>query len=90
MARADGAGAMPDDEIVIDLLDGRGRIALRRDLAGDGSAWAEIRVRVPLADGEVAARRQLAGLLIRLRDLAAEVAEKRRPAPRRQTRKDHQ
>lgn len=67
----------------IDLGGGLGLVELRRDTDEDGRTWAEIRLRVPLADSETGARRQLIALLLRLRELAADVAARRRPGPRR-------
>ncbi|WP_320069565.1 hypothetical protein [Micromonospora sp. RTGN7] len=71
-------------EIVVDLP-GHGRAVLVRVRTAAGREHAEVRVRVALALGEPAARRQLAGLLADLRQVVsrAAVAAHPRPRPRR-------
>ncbi|GAB7041053.1 MULTISPECIES: hypothetical protein [Catenuloplanes] len=66
----------------IELGDGLGLVELRRHADENGRTWAEIRMQIPLGDSEAAARRQLIALLLRLRELAADVAARRRPGPR--------
>jgi hypothetical protein len=64
-------------------LPGHGRAVLTRVKAADGREYAEIRLRVALATGEPAARRQLARLLVGLRHTVTRAVAAARPAPRR-------
>ncbi|WP_028193373.1 hypothetical protein [Salinispora pacifica] len=57
-----GLGEHRSEEIVIDIA-ARARAVLVRVRTAAGREHAEVRVRVALASGEVAARRQLVGLL---------------------------
>lgn len=68
------------DEIVVDA--GRARAVLVRVRTAAGRDHAEIRVRVALAPTEVAARRQLVGLLGDLRHAVTRAAIAARPRPR--------
>ncbi|MFI6261360.1 hypothetical protein [Micromonospora sp. NPDC051006] len=70
------------DEIVIDIA-GRARAVLVRVRTRTGREHAEVRVRVALAPGELAARRQLVGLLGDLRHAVTRAAVTSRPRPRR-------
>ncbi|WP_018908811.1 hypothetical protein [Salinispora arenicola] len=71
-------------EIVVDLP-GRARAVLVRVRTAAGREHAEVRVRVALASGEVAARRQLVGLLgdVRHAVTRAAITACPRPRPRR-------
>ncbi|WP_405101478.1 hypothetical protein [Micromonospora sp. NBC_01412] len=75
-------GEHRSEEIVVDLA-GRGRAVLVRVRTAAGREHAEVRVRVALAPGEVAARRQLAGLLGDLRHAVTRAALAARPRPGR-------
>ncbi|RAO47418.1 hypothetical protein ONO86_02965 [Micromonospora noduli] len=70
------------EEIVLDVA-GRSRAVLVRVRTAAGREHAEVRVRVALAPGEVAARRQLVGLLGDLRQAVTRAAIASRPQPRR-------
>ncbi|MGB2569230.1 hypothetical protein ACPFP2_12360 [Micromonospora citrea] len=80
-----GLGEHRSDEIVVDLP-GRARAVLVRVRTAAGREHAEVRVRVALAPTEVAARRQLVGLLGDLRQAVIRAAIAARPRPRRATR----
>ncbi|MCN0150562.1 hypothetical protein [Salinispora arenicola] len=69
-------------EIVIDIA-GRARAVLVRVRTAAGREHAEVRVRVALAAGEIAARRQMVGLLVDLRHAVTRAAITARPRPRR-------
>ncbi|MDG9678341.1 hypothetical protein [Micromonospora sp. DH14] len=75
-------GEHRSDEIVVDVA-GRSRAVLVRVRTAAGREHAEVRVRVALAPTEVAARRQLAGLLGDLRHAVTRAAITARPRPRR-------
>ncbi|MEU5944149.1 hypothetical protein ABZ793_01135 [Micromonospora sp. NPDC047465] len=77
-----GLGEHRSDEIVVDVA-GHARAVLVRVRTAAGRDHAEVRVRVALAPGEVAARRQLVGLLGDLRQTVTRAAVAARPAPRR-------
>ncbi|AEB47845.1 hypothetical protein [Micromonospora maris] len=68
-------------EIVVDA--GRARAVLVRVRTAAGRDHAEIRIRVALSPTEVAARRQLVGLLDDLRQAVTRAAIAARPRPRR-------
>ncbi|SCL34170.1 hypothetical protein GA0070616_4901 [Micromonospora nigra] len=68
-------------EIVVDVP-GRARAVLVRVRTAAGRDHAEIRLRVALAPAEVAARRQLVGLLGDLRHAVTRAAIAARPRPR--------
>ncbi|MBL6277503.1 hypothetical protein JMF97_15190 [Micromonospora fiedleri] len=76
-----GLGEHRSDEIVVDLA-GRARAVLVRVRTAAGRDHAEIRVRVALAPTEVAARRQLVGLLGDLRQAVTRAAIAGRSRPR--------
>jgi len=69
-------------EIVVDLP-GRARAVLVRVRTASGREHAEVRVRVALASREVAARRQLVGLLGDVRQAVTRAAIAARPRPGR-------
>ncbi|MFD6640163.1 hypothetical protein ACFWDN_30590 [Micromonospora chalcea] len=69
-------------EIVVDIA-GRSRAVLVRVRTAGGREHAEVRLRVALAPGEVAARRQLVGLLGDLRQAVTRAAIAARPRPGR-------
>lgn len=73
------------DEIVVDIP-GHARAVLVRVRTAAGREHAEVRVRVALAAGELAARRQLVGLLGDLREAVTRAAITARPRPRRTAR----
>jgi hypothetical protein len=75
-------GEHRSDEIVVDLP-GRARAVLVRVRTTTGREHAEVRVRVALAPREVAARRQLVGLLGDLRQAVTRAAIAARPQPGR-------
>ncbi|MEU5907928.1 hypothetical protein ABZ780_26600 [Micromonospora sp. NPDC047467] len=75
-------GEHRSDEIVVDVA-GRSRAVLVRVRTTAGREHAEVRVRVALAPSEVAARRQLVGLLGDLRHAVTRAAITARPRPRR-------
>ncbi|WP_431926929.1 hypothetical protein [Micromonospora wenchangensis] len=75
-------GEHRSDEIVVDIA-GRARAVLVRVRTTTGREHAEVRVRVALAPGEVAARRQLVGLLGDLRHTVTRAAIAARPRPGR-------
>ncbi|MEV4721726.1 hypothetical protein AB0J94_31440 [Micromonospora noduli] len=75
-------GEHRSEEIVVDVA-GRSRAVLVRVRTAAGREHAEVRVRVALAPGEVAARRQLVGLLGDLRQAVTRAAIAGRPGPRR-------
>ncbi|MER7272060.1 hypothetical protein ABT344_27595 [Micromonospora carbonacea] len=75
-------GEHRSEEIVVDLA-GRGRAVLVRVRTAAGREHAEVRVRVALAPGEVAARRQFVGLLGDLADTVTRAALAARPRPGR-------
>jgi hypothetical protein len=77
-----GLGEHRSDEIVVDIA-GRARAVLVRVRTAAGRDHAEIRVRVALAPTEVAARRQLVGLLGDLRQAVTRAAIAARPRPGR-------
>ncbi|MEU8210249.1 hypothetical protein AB0B85_13745 [Micromonospora sp. NPDC049044] len=77
-----GLGEHRSDEIVVDVA-GRSRAVLVRVRTATGREHAEVRVRVALAPGEVAARRQLVGLLGDLRETVTRAAIAGRARPRR-------
>ncbi|WP_409074229.1 hypothetical protein [Micromonospora chalcea] len=77
-----GLGEHRSDEIVVDLP-GRARAVLVRVRTAAGREHAEMRVRVALAPGEVAARRQLVGLLGDLHQAVTRAAVTARRRPRR-------
>ncbi|MGC5050101.1 hypothetical protein ACLQ2S_01400 [Micromonospora sp. DT48] len=76
-----GLGEHRSDEIVVDA--GRARAVLVRVRSAAGRDHAEIRLRVALAPTEVAARRQLVGLLDDVRQAVTRAAIAARPRPRR-------
>ncbi|MER7272038.1 hypothetical protein ABT344_27485 [Micromonospora carbonacea] len=71
-------GEHRSDPIVVDVA-GRARAVLVRTAAGQ--EHAEVRVRVALAPGEIAARRQLVGMLGDLRQAVTRAAITARPDP---------
>ncbi|MBO4205286.1 hypothetical protein [Micromonospora echinofusca] len=73
-------GEHRSEEIVVDLP-GRARAVLNRVARDTGGQYAELRVRVALADVDPAARRQLLTLLDGVRDLVTRTALAGRPAP---------
>ncbi|MFI7302965.1 hypothetical protein ACIBM8_07115 [Micromonospora aurantiaca] len=75
-----GLGEHRADPIVVDLP-GRARAVLVRVRTATGREHAEVRVRVALARREVAARRQLVGLLGDLRQAVTAAAIVARPRP---------
>ncbi|KIR64267.1 hypothetical protein [Micromonospora haikouensis] len=75
-------GEHRSEEIVVELA-GRGRAVLVRVRTTTGREHAEVRVRVALAPGEIAARRQLAGLLGDLADTVTRAAVAGHPRPRK-------
>ncbi|MFY1625508.1 hypothetical protein ACN268_20250 [Micromonospora sp. WMMD735] len=75
-------GEHRSEEIVVDVA-GRARAVLVRVRTAAGREHAEVRVRVALAPGEVAARRQLVGLLGDLRHTVTRAAIAARPRPGR-------
>ncbi|MDG4835240.1 hypothetical protein O7631_01755 [Micromonospora sp. WMMD967] len=77
-----GLGEHRSEEIVVDVA-GRSRAVLVRVRTATGREHAEVRVRVALAPSEVAARRQLVGLLGDLRHAVTRAAITARPRPRR-------
>ncbi|MGI5524461.1 hypothetical protein ACQEUX_26465 [Micromonospora sp. CA-259024] len=77
-----GLGEHRSDEIVVDVA-GRSRAVLVRVRTATGREHAEVRVRVALAPGELAARRQLVGLLGDLRQAVTRAAIASRPRPGR-------
>ncbi|MFI6065819.1 hypothetical protein ACIA47_11195 [Micromonospora sp. NPDC051227] len=77
-----GLGEHRSDEIVVDVA-GRSRAVLVRVRTAAGREHAEVRVRVALAPTELAARRQLVGLLGDLRQAVTRAAITARPRPRR-------
>lgn len=78
-------GEHRSEEIVVDLP-GHGRAVLVRVRTAAGREHAEVRVRVALAPGEVAARRQLTGLLGDLQQAVTRAAIAARPRPGRAAR----
>ncbi|MFI6229060.1 hypothetical protein ACIBCR_17295 [Micromonospora echinospora] len=78
-------GEHRSEEIVVDIA-GHARAVLVRVRTTAGREHAEVRVRVALAPGEPAARRQLAGLLTDLRHTVTRAASATRPRPRRAAR----
>ncbi|MER7894360.1 hypothetical protein ABTX15_31605 [Micromonospora sp. NPDC094482] len=74
-------GEHRSDEIVVDA--GRARAVLVRVRTAAGREHAEVRVRVALAPTELAARRQLVGLLGDMRQAVTAAAIAARPRPRR-------
>ncbi|MFG2060460.1 hypothetical protein ACGFIK_03470 [Micromonospora sp. NPDC048871] len=77
-----GLGEHRSDEIVVDIP-GRARAVLVRVRTAAGRDHAEIRIRVALAPTELAARRQLVGLLDDVRQAVTRAAIAARPRPRR-------
>ncbi|RBQ03707.1 hypothetical protein DQE82_30200 [Micromonospora sp. LHW51205] len=77
-----GLGEHRSPEIVVDIP-GHARAVLVRVRTAAGREHAEVRVRVALAPGELAARRQLVGLLGDLRQAVTRAALTARPRPRR-------
>ncbi|MCG5464860.1 hypothetical protein MED01_003120 [Micromonospora sp. MED01] len=77
-----GLGEHRSEEIVVDVA-GRSRAVLVRVRTAAGREHAEVRVRVALAPSELAARRQLVGLLGDLRHAVTQAAITARPRPRR-------
>ncbi|WP_422754928.1 hypothetical protein [Micromonospora sp. WMMD708] len=71
-------------EILVDLP-GRARAVLVRVRTAAGREHAEVRVRIALAPTELAARRQLVGLLDDLRHTIARAAIAAKPRSRRAT-----
>ncbi|MEW2379304.1 hypothetical protein AB0883_24835 [Micromonospora sp. NPDC047812] len=76
-----GLGEHRSDEIVVDA--GYARAVLVRVRTAAGREHAEVRVRVALAPGEIAARRQLVGLLGDMRQAVTRAAIAARPRPGR-------
>jgi hypothetical protein len=74
-------GEHRSDEIVVDA--GHARAVLVRVRTAAGREHAEVRVRVALAPGEIAARRQLVGLLGDVRQAVTRAAIAARPRPGR-------
>ncbi|MEU5961646.1 hypothetical protein ABZ777_10625 [Micromonospora parva] len=77
-----GLGEHRSEEIVVDVA-GRSRAVLVRVRTAAGDEHAEVRVRVALASSDLAARRQLVGLLGDLRRAVTRAAITARPRPRR-------
>ncbi|MDG9678246.1 hypothetical protein [Micromonospora sp. DH14] len=77
-----GLGEHRSDEIVVDVA-GRARAVLVRVRTAAGREHAEVRVRVALAPSDLAARRQLVGLLGDLRQAVTRAAILSRPRPGR-------
>ncbi|PGH42402.1 hypothetical protein COO58_22185 [Micromonospora sp. WMMA1996] len=77
-----GLGEHRSPEIVVDIP-GHARAVLIRVRTTAGREHAEVRLRVALAPGEVAARRQLVGLLGDLRQAVTRAAIAARPRPGR-------
>lgn len=77
-----GLGEHRSEEIVVDIP-GRSRAVLVRVRTAAGREHAEVRVRVALAPSELAARRQLVGLLGDMRQAVTRAAIAARPRPRR-------
>lgn len=77
-----GLGEHRSPEIVVDIP-GRARAVIVRVRTAAGREHAEVRIRVALAPGEVAARRQLVGLLGDLRQAVTRAAIAARPRPGR-------
>ncbi|MBM0231902.1 hypothetical protein JNW91_08550 [Micromonospora sp. STR1_7] len=77
-----GLGEHRSEEIVVDVA-GRSRAVLVRVRTAAGREHAEVRVRVALAPTDLAARRQLVGLLGDLRHAVTRAAITARPRPRR-------
>ncbi|MFF0874492.1 hypothetical protein [Micromonospora aurantiaca (nom. illeg.)] len=77
-----GLGEHRSPEIVVDIP-GRARAVLVRVRTAAGREHAEVRLRVALAPCEVAARRQLVGLLGDLRQAVTRAAIAARPRPGR-------
>ncbi|WP_213453110.1 hypothetical protein [Rhizomonospora bruguierae] len=75
-------GEHRSEEIVVDIA-GRARAVLVRVRTAAGREHAEVRVRVALAPTELAARRQLVGLLGDLRHTVTRAAIAARPRPGR-------
>ncbi|GAB7049375.1 hypothetical protein [Catenuloplanes indicus] len=69
-------------EIIVDLAR-HGRGVVTRTRTENGREYAEVRLWVPLARREVAARRQLLTMLSGLRVLLGRVAVAARPSPHR-------
>ncbi|WP_326549919.1 hypothetical protein [Micromonospora sp. NBC_01813] len=63
-------------------LDGGGVAVLTRVKSASGREHADVTLSVPLADSNLAARRQLAGLLADTRTMVGRVAALARPRPR--------
>ncbi|WP_409073521.1 hypothetical protein [Micromonospora chalcea] len=80
-----GLGEHRSPEIVVDIP-GHARAVLVRVRTAAGREHAEVRVRVALAPTELAARRQLVGLLGDLRQAVTRAAITARPRPRRAAR----
>lgn len=80
-----GLGEHRSPEIVVDIP-GHARAVLVRVRTAAGREHAEVRVRVALATGELAARRQLVGLLGDVRQAVTRAAIAARPRPRRAAR----
>lgn len=80
-----GLGEHRSEEIVVDLA-GRARAVLVRVRTATGLEHAEVRVRVALAPAELAARRQLVGLLADLRHAVTRAAIAAQPHPRKAAR----
>ncbi|WP_018800913.1 hypothetical protein [Salinispora arenicola] len=78
-------GEHRSDDIVVDLP-ARARAVLVRARTATGRDHADIRIRVALAPTELAARRQLAGLLGDLRHTVTRAAIAAQPHPRRHSR----
>lgn len=74
-------GEHRSEEIVVDIA-ARARAVLVRVRTAAGREHAEVRVRVALASDEVAARRQLVGLLGDMRHTVTRAAIAARPRPR--------
>ncbi|MEV4466364.1 hypothetical protein AB0J51_22420 [Micromonospora echinofusca] len=75
-------GEHRSEEIVVDVA-GHARAVLVRVRTAAGREHAEVRVRVALAPGEIAARRQLVGLLGDVRQAVTRAAVAARPRPGR-------
>ncbi|MEV6368749.1 hypothetical protein AB0L86_17865 [Micromonospora musae] len=75
-------GEHRSEEIVVDIA-GRARAVLVRVRTAAGREHAEVRVRVALAPTEIAARRQLVGLLGDVRHAVSRAAIAARPRPGR-------
>ncbi|MFJ6166269.1 hypothetical protein ACIQH6_14235 [Micromonospora orduensis] len=80
-----GLGEHRSEEIVVDVA-GRSRAVLVRVRTAAGREHAEVRVRVALAPSDLAARRQLVGLLGDLRHAVTRAAITARPRPGRAAR----